>query len=175
MAKISSVVCTILLLCSIAKAQQPTNSDNGKGQMFLAIETVSYHIHDSYFPDAKYWDNRRLRKFNAFTPGIGFEIRLNNYFHAGAGVYRNSIYKTSGYGLIGVETNGNKPVGVGIEGGIVSGYEKSVTPTALPYLRLGSRKGRINVKLAVIPEIENVTPYVLTAQVRVKLLRLWGM
>lgn len=120
----------------------------------MVFETASYHFGGGY---------------NNFNPGAGFEYRLSRHFHAGAGLYKNSIEELSVYALGGVETNGRRFMGAGIEVGVVSGYTEGIIPSAMPYLRLGRRDGRVNIKINAIPEIKNVTPAVVAAQVRVRL------
>lgn len=120
----------------------------------LVFETRSYHFGGGY---------------NNFNPGAGFEYRLNRTFHVGAGGYYNSIENFSAYALVGAETTGSKFFGVGGEVGIITGYAYPVIPAAMPYVRIGSREGRFNLKIDALPPLPGVTPALVTLQVRMKL------
>ncbi len=133
---------------------QPLMRTQPVDRFSLVFETRSYHFEEGY---------------NNFNPGIGFEYRLNNTFHIGAGGYYNSLERFSGYALAGAETSGKRFFGVGAEAGIVTGYDWAVTPAAMPYVRLGSRESRVNAKIDVMPPIPGVTPALVTLQLRVKL------
>lgn len=128
--------------------------DISDGKVSLVFETVSYHLGGGY---------------NNINPGIGFEYRLRDRFHVGAGAYYNSMEAPSVYALAGFETSGKKRLGVGIEAGVITGYNESIVPAAMPYLRLGSRNGRLNVKLDVLPPVPDLTPLVVTCQLRLRL------
>lgn len=108
-------------------------------------------------------------KYNEFNPGVGVEFRINKYLHTGAGVYKNSIHQTSVYALLGTETSRSKFLGAGMEVGAVTGYFKPIIPSAVGYVRLGREDQAVNVKIGGIPPIKDVTPAVVTAQVRVNL------
>jgi hypothetical protein len=128
--------------------------DISADKISLVFETVSYHIGGGY---------------NNINPGIGLEYRLSDRFHMGAGIYRNSMEVTSVYALAGFETNGKKWIGIGGEAGIITGYNESIIPAAMPYLRIGSRNGRLNAKIDVLPPVPDLTPLVFTCQLRLKL------
>lgn len=146
-----------------AEAQAPLYPDNvptgyhidlSSKKLSLVFETVSHHFEPGY---------------NNINPGIGFEHPVGRHFHVGAGVYHNSLKKTSLYFSGGVETNGRRFVGLGAEFGVVSGYLFGFTPAGFPYVRLGRIDQRVNLKLAGLPPIEDVTPALVTLQVRYKL------
>lgn len=128
---------------------------NGPQDRFNAVVTTMSHHFGS-------------QGFNEFNPGLGAEYRLSPTFHVGAGAYYNSVKKLSAYALVGAETNGDRFLGAGAEVGVVSGYltDSPVVPSALPYLRIGKRTSFANVKIGCIPNIKDVTPTVLTLQVR---------
>ena len=107
--------------------------------------------------------------YNEFNPGIGAEYRLNNNFHAAAGVYKNSISGISVYLGAGGETNRDKFLGAGMDVGAVTGYLEDVVPSAFPYVRLGREDQIINAQLGGIPAIENITPAVVALRLRVNL------
>lgn len=138
----------------------PPNVPTGYGidisskKLSLVFETVSHHFEPGY---------------NNVNPGIGIEYPIGRHFHIGAGVYYNSLKKTSMYFSGGVETNGRRFVGLGAEFGMVSGYLFGYAPAGFPYVRLGRTDQRVNLKLAGLPPIEDVTPALVTLQVRYKL------
>jgi len=107
--------------------------------------------------------------YNEFNPGIGAEYRLNNNFHAAAGIYKNSIHGISVYLGAGAETNREKFLGAGLDVGAVTGYAEDVVPSAFPYIRLGREDQIINAQFGGIPAIENVTPAVVALRLRVNL------
>tara|TARA_R110001592_G_scaffold20926_22_gene84859 strand:- start:14398 stop:15249 length:852 start_codon:yes stop_codon:yes gene_type:complete len=107
--------------------------------------------------------------YNEFNPGVGAEYRLNNNFHAAAGIYKNSISGISVYLGAGAETNRDKFLGAGIDVGAVTGYMKDVVPSAFPYMRLGREDQVINAQVGGIPAIENITPAVVALRLRVNL------
>lgn len=107
--------------------------------------------------------------FNEFNPGFGVEYRLNDHFHAAAGLYSNSIHGLSVYAGAGVETNREKFLGAGLDVGAVTGYQDGVVPSAFPYIRLGREDHILNAQIGGFPEIENVTPAVIALRVRVNL------
>jgi len=132
------------------KAQEQTSWAEEKffdavddGKVVVVFETFSYRAGDNRNPNPI--NNNR---FNV-NPGVGFEYRLSDYFHAGAGVFKNNNWQPSAYLLAGVETNGKKMVGVGAEIGVAS--FSGVPLVAMPYVRLGSRDGLLNVKINAIP------------------------
>lgn len=147
-----------------AQSTEP-QKDKEPSKLTLVLAGASHH-----FGQHEFWDNGQLRPFNEFNPGLGLEYKLSKHFHASAGTYKNSIYRQSFYAGIGIETDGSKPLGAGIELGGITGYaELPVIPSAIPYLRFGSQDGRVNFKLLGIPPIKNLTPAVLGLQMRVKI------
>lgn len=123
----------------------------------VVLETVSHHF-------GKY-----RHEFNNLNPGIGAQYKISRLFHVGAGVYHNSLEKTAVYGVVGIETDGGKPYGAGLEIGAVTGYANPVTPAALPYVRLGRKDGKMNAKIDFMPPLKNVTPAVVALQLRFRL------
>lgn len=148
------------------KKPKPDN----KGKLSLVFSGAAYH-----FGQREYWDGERggMRHFNEINPGIGVEYGLgklgpfNTYLTAG--VYKNSVYRTSKYVAAGIETNGSKFLGAGIEGGLLTGYPDMKVPfAAIPYVRVGDADG-VNLKVNVIPPIKNLTPMTVGLQLRVPL------
>ncbi len=136
-----------------ASAQKTLNGPQDR--LTAVVTTMSHHFGS--------------QGFNEFNPGLGAEYRLSPTFHIGAGAYHNSVKKLSAYALVGAETNGDRFLGAGVEAGVVSGYlaDSPVIPSALPYIRIGKRTGFANAKIGCIPNIKDVTPTVLTLQVRI--------
>lgn len=142
--------------------------DSNKGKLSLIFSGVSHH-----FGQREYWDNGQLRHFNEVNPGIGVEYGLGKLgpfnTYVTAGVYKNSVYNTSKYVAAGIETNGSKFLGAGIEGGLLTGYPDMKVPiAAIPYVRVGDTDG-VNLKVNIIPPIKNLTPMTVGVQVRVPL------
>lgn len=153
-----------LPLNKVAAQEKDTEPESFKDRTSLVVSAGSYHIGQRTF-----YDNGEQRHFNEFNPGFGLEYRLNDKFHLVACAYRNSIYNTSVYAGAGYETDGSKFLGFGVDAGIVTGYELPVAPAVVPYLRIGPRNDRFNVKLNVIPPVKGVTPAVVALQARISL------
>jgi len=145
------------------EAKTPDPDPPEKERLSVVFSAASRHFGWRQFPD-----NGQMRTFNEFNPGAGLEYRLNDTFHVEAGAYKNSLYRTSMYASVAAETNGSKFLGAGVQAGVLTGYDTPVPLAAIPYMRFGSRDGKVNVKVNVIPPIPNVTPFTLGAQVRVK-------
>src|SRR5687767_13866184 len=108
----------VFLVPGRAAAQTPDNDrKDPKGDVAAVVTLGSHH-----FGRYTFTDNGLQRHFNEVNLGGGLEYRLNDRFHLGAGVYRNSIYKPAAYGLLGIETAGRRFLGAGVEIGVVSGY-----------------------------------------------------
>jgi hypothetical protein len=148
--------------------KKPKPDDDNKGKLSVVFSGAAYH-----FKQREYWDGARMRHFNEINPGIGVEYGLGKVgpFNAylTAGVYKNSVYNTSKYAAVGLETSGSKFLGAGIEGGLLTGYPDMKVPiAAIPYVRVGEADG-VNLKVNVIPPIKNLTPMTVGVQVRVPL------
>jgi hypothetical protein len=147
--------------------KKPKTDDN-KGKLTLVFSGAAYH-----FGQREYWDNGHKRHFNEINPGIGVEYGLGKLgpfdTYLTAGIYKNSVYNTSKYIAAGIETNGSKFLGAGIEGGLLTGYPDMKVPiAAIPYVRVGEADG-VNLKVNVIPPIKNLTPMTVGVQLRVPL------
>lgn len=125
-----------------------------ENKLSVVVVTTSYHF--------------TSERFNQCNTGIGLEYRWSPILYAGAGVYRNSMDCTSIYTGIGIETNAKKHIGVGVMGGIISGYQSPgyFAPIMMPYLRFG-RQDRINAKINIMPPLKEITPAVAALQIRV--------
>lgn len=134
-----------------------------KGDLSIVFSTVSRH-----FGDHDFLENGRQRPFNEFNPGIGLEYRLNEHFHLEAGAYKNSLYRTSAYAGIGVETSGSKFIGAGAQAGLLTGYKTKSPFAGMPYIRVGPRDSDVNFKVNIVPPIEGLTPGTVGVQMRVK-------
>jgi hypothetical protein len=139
----------------------------GKFRLTLVFNFTSHHFKQRHFTE-----NGKRRHFNEFNPGIGFEYGLGKPGGAvepyiSAGIYKNSIYRLSTYVSIGAETDRSKFLGIGIGGGLLTGYPDMKVPfAALPYARIGDAD-HVNLKINVIPHIKNLTPTVVGPQIRV--------
>jgi hypothetical protein len=115
------------------------------GRLFLQINAASYH------PRADSDDD-----LNEFNPGLGLEYHLENYYFAG-GFFENSIDKTSTYLGVGHErTIGVDWFGLGILGGVVTGYDGGFSPrlAAIPYVLF--KKDRTALKAYYVPAVGDV-------------------
>lgn len=149
------------------KKPKPDSVTN-KGKLSLVFSGVSHH-----FGQRTFWDNGVQRPFNEVNPGIGVEYGLGRVgpfdAHVAAGVYKNSVYDTSKYLAVGLETNGSKFIGAGIDAGVLTGYPDMKVPlAAIPYVRIGNADGP-NLKVDVIPPIKNLTPLTVGVQLRIPL------
>lgn len=115
------------------------------GRLFLQVNVASYH------PSEKSGDD-----FNEFNPGVGLEYHMDGYYFAG-GFFENSIDKFSTYWGVGHErTIGADWFGLGILGGVVTGYDGGFSPrlAAVPYILL--KKGRTSLKTYYVPAVGDV-------------------
>ena len=115
------------------------------GRLFVQINLASYHPSEDSEDD-----------FNEFNPGVGLEYHLDGYYLAG-GFFENSIDKFSTYWGVGHErTIGADWFGLGILGGIVTGYDSGFSPrlAAVPYVLL--KNGRASLKTYYVPAVGDV-------------------
>ena len=115
------------------------------GRLFVQLNIASYH------PGADSDDD-----FNEFNPGIGLEYHMDGYYFAG-GFFENSIDKFSTYWGVGHErTIGADWFGLGILGGVVTGYDGGFSPrlAAVPYILL--KNGNTSFKTYYVPAVGDV-------------------
>lgn len=115
------------------------------GRLFLQINIASYHPSEDSDDD-----------FNEFNPGAGLEYHMDGYYFAG-GFFENSIDKFSTYWGVGHErTIGSDWFGLGILGGVVTGYDGGFSPrlAAVPYVLL--KNGRTTAKIHYVPAVGDV-------------------
>lgn len=115
------------------------------GRLFLQVNVASYHPHED-----------KDDEFNEFNPGAGLEYHMDSYYFAG-GFFENSIDKFSTYWGVGHErTIGTDWFGLGILGGIVTGYDGGFSPrlAAVPYILL--KNGRTSAKIHYVPAVGDV-------------------
>ncbi|MFK7816887.1 MAG: hypothetical protein AB8B92_11190 [Gammaproteobacteria bacterium] len=115
------------------------------GRLFLQLNIASYHPSEDKDDD-----------FNEFNPGAGLEYHMDGYYFAG-GFFENSIDKFSTYWGVGHErTIGTDWFGLGILGGIVTGYDGGFSPriAAVPYILL--KNGRTSAKIHYVPAVGDV-------------------
>ena len=102
------------------------------------------------------------KDFNENNYGLGYKTN-DGYL---AGVYRNSLDKNSVYAGKEFQTDpliGDK-LKLAIVLGLVSGYNKSAMPMALPEILYGDKQNE--TALGVVPPIKGVTPATLALQFR---------
>lgn len=85
-------------------------------------------------------------RFNQFNPGLGYGGTVSDHTDVITGAYYNSIKRISVYG--GFRFHTNTPLEVGVELGLVTGYQYAVAPLATPYLKYSI------VKANLLPVIE---------------------
>ncbi len=115
------------------------------GRLFVQLNLASYH------PGADSDDD-----FNEFNPGIGLEYHLEHFYIAG-GFFENSIDNFSTYWGAGTErTFFTDWFGLGILGGIVTGYDDGFSPrlAAVPYVYF--QKNRFSLKSYYVPAVGDV-------------------
>ena len=115
------------------------------GRLFMQINIASYHPNEDSEDD-----------FNEFNPGLGLEYHMDGYYFAG-GFFENSIDKFSTYWGVGTErTIGADWFGLGILGGVVTGYDSGFSPrlAAVPYILLSN--GRTSLKTYYVPSVGDV-------------------
>jgi hypothetical protein len=127
------------------------------------------HLGQESYGEMATYEAEKRRPWNQFNHGIGINYEVNKWMHAGVGIYKNSIHNASVYALVGAETNREKLVGVGVEFAAVTGYKDHAIPTATGYLRLAGKNDHLNLKICVRPPISEVTPTVISAQIRFNL------
>lgn len=125
------------------------DSKNGSilenGRLYLQVNLASYHPSEDSDDD-----------FNEFNPGAGLEYHFDGYYLAG-GFFENSIDKFSTYWGVGHErTIGVDWFGLGILGGIVTGYDSGFSPrlAAIPYLMFKTE--RVALKTYYVPAVGDV-------------------
>jgi hypothetical protein len=129
------------------------------------------HFNSGHPDNPPYWmvgtyDKEERRPWNEFNPGIGVNYEVNDWMHAGVGVYKNSIHNTSVYALVGAETDRSKFLGAGVEIGAVTGYSEGIAPSGVGFVRFGKESQFVNLKVSAIPPIPEVTPAVVAVQLR---------
>ena len=115
------------------------------GRLFLQVNVASYHPSEDSDDD-----------FNEFNPGVGLEYHMEGYYFAG-GFFENSIDKFSTYWGVGHERSiGADWFGLGILGGVVTGYDGGFSPrlAAVPYFLL--KNGRTSLKTYYVPAVGDV-------------------
>ena len=115
------------------------------GRLFMQLNVASYHPSEDSEDD-----------FNEFNPGLGLEYHMDGYYFAG-GFFENSIDKFSTYWGVGAERKiGAEWFGLGILGGVVTGYDSGFSPrlAAVPYILLS--KGRTSLKTYYVPAVGDV-------------------
>jgi hypothetical protein len=95
--------------------------------------------------------------YNTVVPGLGILCAKDDYF-AGAGVYKNSISKTSVYAQAGMYLLNTPYVKFGFLAGVVTGYPlHPVIPMGGGVVTVGTGGTRA-VHLLLVPKVSNVAP-----------------
>ncbi len=113
---------------------------------------LSHHFGKTTYRE--YGRNRmRVRHFNEINVGGGVEYRLNRYAHISGAVYDNSINNPSVVIAVGVETKDSRMIALGVEGGMVTGYDGMwpVMPGAYFYARILPRD-KFNLRVMTVPK-----------------------
>lgn len=102
------------------------------------------------------------KKYNEQNNGIGYKTN-DGYL---AGIYKNSLDKTSVYGGKEFQSDPilDDKLRLALVLGLVSGYNKPVTPLVLPEVLYGNKEHEL--ALGMVPPIKNVTPATLALQYR---------
>lgn len=102
-------------------------------------------------------------EYNEVNPGIGltYEWQDDDITELiKLGQYLNSLNKKTnyiGYGVKkGLFSGGDWEIDAGIIGGLLTGYNDSVTPALLPQFTIGN--GAFNLNILAAPEISGLTP-----------------
>jgi hypothetical protein len=115
------------------------------GRLYLQVNMASYHPKEDDDED-----------FNDFNPGAGLEYHFDGFYVAG-GFFENSIDKFSTYWGVGHErTIGADWFGLGLLGGIVTGYDSGFSPriAAIPYMMFKTE--RVALKTYYVPAVGDV-------------------
>ncbi len=129
------------------KSHYETNSESilEDGRLFLQVNVASYH------PGASSDDD-----FNEFNPGLGLEYHFDSFFIAG-GFFENSIDKFSTYWGIGHErTIFVDWFGLGILGGVVTGYDSGFSPRLAAVPSVFVKHGKTTLKAYYVPSVGDV-------------------
>jgi opacity protein-like surface antigen len=106
---------------------------------------------------------------NDINEGLGLEYRVSDSLGFAMGAYRNSLYKTSVYGLVRYQPLTLGSVRVGAVAGLIDGYSYhhgAYFPAAMPALSLDV--GRTTLTLVGIPNIGRAIDGMVSLQVGVR-------
>ena len=98
-------------------------------------------------------DTVRREDLNEVNPGLGLRWTSGDY-HRMAGVYRNSIRRTSAYALLGYTPIHAGPLSLGVVAGAVTGYGKPYMAAA-GFYAVAQVTSRAAVVLTVVPTIDS--------------------
>lgn len=148
---IKALALTALLACvSGASAGQ-------EGQIYLNFGGVSYHPGD------------KAGMLNGINPGLGLEYHRAGGDFIAAGLYHNSIGRSSRYAVYAKQVMAKGGVSLGVFGGVVDGYQwrdGGFIPFAAPYLSItGDRAG---VNLVFIPSVEKKVSSAIALQFKIR-------
>lgn len=127
-----------------------------------SADEIVMHVGSKHITDVDY-------NFNETNSGFGYRHDITGSLSAGGGIYDNSYNNTSVYAGIDLHTSRDKRMGVGIQAGIVTGYEDTpqgagvVTAFALPYIRAGH--GRVFAEVGYLPPVAGISVITFTVGV----------
>jgi hypothetical protein len=124
--------------------------------IYIDVHGLSHH-----FSGAEY------QQANAGA-GIRFENQSDGKrVMMAVGAYLNSLGRTTAYAATGVSWKIMPYFDVGLVCGVSTGYNVAILPSVFPAVSFGGNAYRLNI--AVMPEIENVTPAVVALSIQVKI------
>ncbi|HEY9772423.1 MAG TPA: hypothetical protein V6C81_01295 [Planktothrix sp.] len=140
-------------------APQPHHdvTDPNKG-FWLELNGVSAHLQSAKDFNRQSWNQKNV--------GVGLEYEFNRNSAVAGGVYDNSINKTTAYGLYMYTPLHAGPMKFGVEGGIASGYNKTIVPLAAPIAEIEHK--HLGANVLFIPPLKNETPPVIGLQLKFK-------
>lgn len=109
---------------------------------------------------SKHYGDTQGYDFNESNSGVGYQHDITPQFAVIGGVYDNSYNRTSVYAGAAVTTNPRRTFSVGLQGGIVTGYDDTpqgtgvVTGYVLPFVR--ARRGLVFAEIGWIPPLTGI-------------------
>jgi len=128
----------IIILLSLSVSFNAVACDDTR----VSISLASYHMTTTYKPD-------NIASYNQLNLGAAYECGITDNIYIEAGIYNNSLYKTSIHAGILLHTN-YKGYEVGTNIGIITGYRNNAVPYARPYIQYS------NFRLGFIPKIKSL-------------------
>lgn len=133
----------------------PVCADTAKQPAYINLGGISHHFSGQKFTENNY--------------GLGIEVPVGGLL-AGAGVYKNSVGRTSRYIVAEKCMVAIGPACLGAMAGFVDGYylnDGDFIPMVAPTVTVDA--GRIGLRFVFVPEVEKRVSAVLAVQFRVKI------